>query len=421
MEPHSLSRDRCGTAHPGDTPSPVKESLSIQQARKLVLLSQQVPPANQRGRAKAATLSAIEHLGYIQIDTISVIQRAHHHTLWNRNPRYNTTQLDQLMTDRQVFEYWSHAAAYLPMRDFRFSLPQKHALASGNQEHWYERDERLMQSVMTRIATEGPLMARDFGHNGQRTGEWKVKPAKRALECLFMQGDLMAPRRVNFHKVYDLTERVLPEGTDTTLPDPEEYARFLILRFLRANGLGQSDEIAYLLNNTKQLVSATAQEMVSTGELLRLRVCNQYYYALPNSLELLNKPLARSRLKILSPFDNLVIQRKRLQALFGFDYLIECYVPMAKRRYGYFSLPILWNGELVARMDCKAERKESLLHIYHLALEPSLVRTDAFFLALRKELESFLQFNHCKSLRLHRTSPAKIRPVLQTVLKDLPR
>ena len=397
------------------------ESLSIQQARKLVLLSQRLPPAKQTGSAIEATLSAIEHLGYIQIDTISAIQRAHHHTLWNRNPRYKTSHLSQLIADKQVFEYWSHAAAYLPMRDYRYSLPRKQAIANGDQNHWYERDEQLMKSVLKRIAAEGPLMAKDFEHTGKKTGEWKSKPAKRALEYLFMQGELMAPYRVNFHKVYDLTKRVLPGDTDTTLPDPEEYARFLITRYLQANGLGLSAETAYLLKYTKPLVSATMQEMVSNGELLQISVGGNSYYALPASLELMRKPLARSKLKILSPFDNLLIQRKRMQTLFGFDYSIECYVPEAKRRYGYFSLPVLWNGKLVARMDCKTERKKSLLHIHHLALEPGLVKTDAFFLALQKELVSFLQFNNCSNLRLHRTSPANFKPVLQTVIKRLTR
>jgi uncharacterized protein YcaQ len=393
------------------------DSLSIQKARKLVLLSQRLPPTKQTGSAIEATLSAIEHLGYIQIDTISTVQRAHHHTLWNRNPRYEIAHINQLVADKQVFEYWSHAAAYLPMRDYRFSLSRKQAIANGEQNHWYERDERLMKSVLKRIAAEGPLMAKDFDCAGKKTGEWKSSPPKRALEYLFMQGELMVPCRVNFHKVYDLTERVLPKNTDTTMPSPEEYARFLITRYLQANGLGQSAEIAYLLKNTKPLVSATLQEMFLNGELLQIRAAGNRYYMLPASLELLSKPLARSKLKILSPFDNLLIQRKRMQALFGFDYRIECYVPGAKRRYGYFSLPILWDGKLVARMDCKTERKKSLLHIHHLALEPGLIKTDAFTNTLYKELASFLQFNNCNLLQLHRTSPANFKPVLQAVIK----
>ncbi|MCP4044966.1 MAG: winged helix DNA-binding domain-containing protein [Gammaproteobacteria bacterium] len=396
------------------------DSLSIQQARKLVLLSQRLPPARQAGSAIAATLSAVEHLGYVQIDTISVIQRAHHHTLWNRNPRYKPSHINQLLTDKQVFEYWSHAAAYLPMRDYRYSLFRKQAITNGDQNHWYERDEPMMKSVLKRIATEGPLMAKDFEHTGQKKiGEWTSKPAKRALEYLFMQGELMVPCRINFHKVYDLTERVLPGNMDITVPDPEEYARFLVTRYLRSNGLGMVTEMAYLLKNTKPLVSAALQEMVSNGELLQVRAGGNIYYALPASLELLDKPLARSKLKILSPFDNLLIQRKRMQALFDFDYLIECYLPAAKRQYGYFSLPVLWDGKLVARVDCKAERKKSLLHIQHLVLESRLAKTDAFAVALGRELASFMQFNNCTDIRLHRTTPANFKPVLQTVINSL--
>lgn len=391
------------------------ESISIQQARKLVLLSQRLPPVKQTGSAQAATLRAIEHLGYIQIDTISAVQRAHHHTLWNRNPRYNNSHIHQLIADKQVFEYWSHAAAYLPMRDYRFSLYRKQAIANGDQKHWYALDEQLMNMVLRRIADEGPLMAKDFEGTGTKTGEWASKPAKRALENLFMQGELMISCRVNFHKVYDLTERVIPKDTDTTLPDPEEYGRFLIVRYLQANGLGQVAEIAYLLKNTRPLVLTAVKEMVSNKELLQIRAGENSYYALPASLELLSKPLARSKLKILSPFDNLLIQRKRMQALFGFDYVIECYLPEAKRQYGYFSLPILWDGKMVARIDFKADRKKSLLHIYHVALEPWLVKTDAFALAFYKELADFMRFNNCSGFQLHRTTPDSFKSVLEAV------
>lgn len=388
------------------------ESISPDHARKLVLLSQRLPPAKQVGSAVAATLTAIEHLGYIQIDTISVIERAHHHTLWNRNPRYQATQLNQLIAQKQVFEYWSHAAAYLPMCDYRFSLPRKHAIARGDQDHWYARDKQLMRSVLKRIATEGPLMAKDFENTGKKTAEWESKPAKRALEYLFMQGDLMTVQRINFHKVYELTERVLPEGLNTSLPSQEEHARFLIRRYLRANGLGQAAEISYLLKKTKPLIATTLQEMTMGGELIQVSTGGNDYYALPSALELLSKPLSRSRLKILSPFDNLLIQRKRMQALFGFNYQIECYVPKAKRKHGYFSLPILWNGKLMARMDCKAQRHESQLDIYDLAVEPSLVATAEFCEALNKELIAFMRFNQCSRYRLQRASTPQIKTLL---------
>ncbi len=155
------------------------------------------------------------------------------------------------------------------------------------------------------------------------------------------------------------------------------------------------------------------------GQLLHVKVCETTYYVLPASLELLRKPLRRSKLKILSPFDNLLIQRKRIQRLFDFDYLLECYVSQPKRQFGYFSLPILWGWNLVARMDCKAERKIALLHIHHLVLEPRLSRLDEFIVALCKELRSFLTFNTCRAIMLHRTSPEYVQPLLQTAIIDL--
>jgi len=178
-------------------------------------------------------------------------------------------------------------------------------------------------------------------------------------------------------------------------------------------------KLAYLLKNTKPLIATTTHEMVLGGELLQVKVDGNSYYALPASLELLNKPLGRSKLKILSPFDNLLIQRKRMQALFGFDYQIECYVTEAKRQYGYFSLPILWDGKLVARMDCKADRKKSLLQIHHLALEPGLVKTEAFSIALHKELLSFMQFNDCSKIELRRTTALNLAPMLKIFFNNL--
>jgi len=382
------------------------------------LLSQRVPPPKQVGSTVDATLSTIEHLGYIQIDTISAIQRAHHHTLWNRNPKYLSSHLDDLIVNKKIFEYWSHAAAYLPMCDYRFSLPRKQAIASGKENHWYHRDEKLMKSILKRIDIEGPLMAKDFKNKGGKTGEWQTQPAKQALENLFMQGKLMIPSRVNFHKVYDLTECVLPDNFDTSVPGPEEYARFLVKRYLQANGLGKASEMSYLLKNTKALVISALQVLLSKGEVIQIHVSGNNYYVLPDSLDLLNKPLARSQLKILSPFDNLLIQRKRTLELFGFDYFLECYVPASKRKFGYFALPVLWDGKLVARMDCKADGKKSHMHIHHLALESGHAKTEAFALALSKELISFLQFNNCTSLTIHRTSPSSFKHKLKSLMSD---
>ena len=389
------------------------ESISIKEARKIVLLSQKVIPSAPKGKAIDATLEALDHIGYAQIDTISVIQRAHHHTLWNRNPRYQSSHLDKLIQERRAFEYWSHAAAYLPMSDYRYSLPKKQRIKNKEERHWYNRKDSLINEVLDRIKSEGPLMAKDFEGDGRKKTVWEHKPNKQALEYLFMQGDLMISSRKNFHKVYDLTERVLPSSIDTSMPTHKEYARFLIIKYLRANGIGRSTEITYLLKNIKPFVIEALSEMTNSEELFQIVVNGQTYYALPDSLDILNTPLRRSKLKILSPFDNLLIQRKRTKELFDFDYLLECYVPRPKRKYGYFVLPILWNGNLVARMDCKADRKEGVLHIYSIYLENKLKALDGFSHALSKELISFMKFNKCQRIEVHKGVPLGIDSILE--------
>ncbi len=381
--------------------------ISPGEARALVLHSQRLPPQAATDTATtteaAATLRAIEHLGYIQIDTISVVERAHHHVLWSRNPQYRAIHLEQLLEQKQVFEYWSHAAAYLPMADYRFSLPRKLAIASGEREHWYARDPALMRHVLERIRVDGPLRVKDFEHHGKPIPEWQSKPAKRALEYLFMQGDLMVPRRQAFHKVYDLTERVLPADTNTSPPTSAEYAHFLIRRYLQAHGLAQASDFGYLLKGIKPAIQHALKNMLKSGEMQEITpdwltdTQTKRWYVLPESLALLGQPL-RPHLLILSPFDNLLIQRERLRKLFGFDYQIECYLPEAKRRYGYFSLPILWDGRLVARIDCKAERKSKILTVNHLALEAAIGDEEAFRAALAAAMPAFLAFNACQAV-----------------------
>ncbi|PWJ38544.1 winged helix-turn-helix domain-containing protein [Sediminitomix flava] len=386
--------------------------LSLEEAQKIILQSQKILSEQKLKSPLEDTLSNIEHLGYIQIDTISAVERAHHHTLWNRNENYQSSHLDTLVENRQVFEYWSHAAAYLPMRDYKYTLIRKHAIGEGKQRHWYDKDEVLMSEVLKRIEQEGPLMAKDF-ESTKKKSAWASKPTKRALEYLFMQGDLMISSRKNFHKVYDLTERVLPSDIDTKTPSHEEYIRFLIISYLRANGIGQASEIAYLLKNTKTYVSKILKEMESDKELMIVQIKGTKYYSLPNAIDLLNQSFSKKRVKILSPFDNFLIQRKRMLELFDFDYKIECYLPEAKRKYGYFSLPVLWDGKLVARMDCKAERKTAIFHIKHLAFETDFSLSLEFKIAFQKEVELFMTFNACRKLELHQVTPNLIKKDLQ--------
>jgi uncharacterized protein YcaQ len=365
--------------------------------------------ANQSKSPAEATLRAIERLGYVQIDTISVVERAHHHVLWSRVPGYQPAHLDALLSPPapRIFEYWSHAAAYLPLASYRYCLARMHTYASGQRRWFSAPDKKVRRLVLERIRAEGPLQARDFDapkrHKGGSWFEWK--PAKRALEQLFTEGALMVRERRGFQKVFDLTERVLPPRVDTTRPTPEEQARFLIAETLRASGLGTAAEMAYQRREPgKPVVARALAEQVEAGAVVAVRVqgVEEVYYTLPQALAALEPPEdtpAPAGLRILSPFDPLVIQRKRLQRLFGFDYQIECYVPEAKRRHGYFVLPVLHGDRLAARVDCKAERSRRVLVVKSLHLERPRERKQLRPL-LQRALGEFAAFNGCDAVEL---------------------
>ena len=377
--------------------------LTQKQASKLALVSQGLHKSHAFGQGVKGVNDAVKHLSYIQIDSISVIQRAHHHCLWSRVKNYQPDFIAQLVAQKQIFEYWSHAAAYLPIQDYRFSLPKKHAIAAG-EKHWRDKNPIAEKRVLKRIQQEGPLRAKDFEHDRTKkgTGWWDWKPDKIALEQLFIEGELMVVERRGFQKVYDLTERVLPTGIDTTLPTAGEFERHLISRYLQAHGFASAQQISYLRKGLKSHITQTCQEMCENDDLQQMTVGEQTYYALPNVTDLLKGSVSRNLVNILSPFDNLVIQRKRLSEIFGFEYQIECYVPPAKRQYGYFSLPLLWGTEFVGRMDAKIDRKTHIFHIQNLHLET--VKVDEFIDVLKPVLKAFMLFNSGSEIQLNKVT-----------------
>lgn len=369
------------------------KTISISQARRLTLASQRLmgPELDPH--------KIIEHLGHVQIDTISVVERAHHHVFWARNQKYKPSDLGQLVSDRKVFEYWSHAASFLPMSEYRYTLPMKKAFKK-RKSSWFPRDPRLMSSVLNRIKKEGPLRSKDF-ENTRRgtTGWWDWKPSKKALERLFLEGELEITRRDGFQKVYDVPERVIPASVDTSMPAEKEYLRFLIRRALRHHGLAKVGEIGYLRSGElKVKLAKEVKSMLSCGELHEVKVegLADPYLVLPGTLD--EVPKATSKLFILSPFDNLVIQRQKLKDFFNFDYQIECYVPQAKRKFGYFCLPVFRGCHPVARMDCKADRHRGELIVqsisYEVGVDPELIRNP-----LTSRLKSFAKFNGCEKVR----------------------
>lgn len=394
-------------------------NISPAQARKIALLHQGLLRSKTFAKRELGILQVMARLGYLQIDTISVITRAHHHTMWSRLADYQPEHLYDLQKKKEIFEYWSHAAAYLPLQHYRFTLPRKHALASG-EKHWYEREPKVIQYVLDRIGSEGPLQSKDFQHvNPSGNSAWyQWKPAKRALEQLFMEGKLMIAERKNFQKVFDLTERVLPSNTDTRFPSEKEMARHLILTYLTAHGIGSEPEFTYLRKRHKKIVHTELKQMCEEGVILPVQIkgLDLQLYALPTIEESLSLRIGKKNIHILSPFDNLVIQRKRLQDIFGFSYQIECYVPQAKRVHGYFSLPILWGDQFVGRVDCKADRKSKQFLIQHLWLETEEKIIDQYLQALVLRLKQFAAFHHCDSYVVNHCSHQHLIPQLEKFL-----
>lgn len=347
--------------------------------------------------AASQTLDVVQALGYVQIDSIHVVQRAHHHVLFNRVRDYQPALLDRLMTNQQIFEYWAHAAAYLPIEDFRFSLHKKQQLAAGK-KHWFERDDAQMQFVLQRIRQEGPRKAADFEKSGSKSGPWwDWQPHKKALEQLFMQGELMVVGRDKFQKVFDLTERVLPAQINRQPPTDQEMAAHLIERYLQSHGFGSVAHISYLRSGLKSALQQELHKQCEEGRLHAFVYGKQTYY-MPSDLALpVRKP---HKVHLLNPFDNLVIQRQRLADWFGFDYQIEVYVPAEKRKIGYYSLPVLFGADFVGQVDVKADRSRALLLLQHLALYDSVRLSDKLGKELAVALSQYAKFNGCTGIVL---------------------
>jgi uncharacterized protein YcaQ len=387
--------------------------------RRIALAAQGLLQSQPFGRGLSGTRKAIQHIGYVQIDTISVVERAHHHVLRSRVPNYQPDMLNQLLEKRDVFEYWSHAAAFLPIADFRFSLPYKQAIHNG-QVHWYKnRDDKLMAELLARIHNDGPLRSRDLeSPPKQQTGWWDWKPAKQAIEQLYMEGELMVTSREGFQKVYDLTERVLPSHIDTSTPSTEELAEHLIDQQLRCHGLVSLRGITYLRRNAplRQAVKHIINERLAEGNIEQLVLDNDETFFI--SAGALEQPLPRltKRLQILSPFDNSVIQRERLKSLFQFDYQIECYVPEAKRQYGYFSLPLLYGDQFIGRMDCKAHRKTRHFEIKSLHFEQHGFDENRVISAFADAVSEFLCFQQCDTVSMVNMYPTNLTQNLRRTL-----
>ena len=341
--------------------------LTQSAARRIWLRAQRLDERTPFGSGPQATADAVAHLGYVQIDTINVIERCHHHILWTRIPDYRRADLRAAQsTAKSVFEYWTHALAYVPSRDLRFFLPAMRAYRNAP-ARWFESVTKAdLRKVLTLIKDGGPLTIRDIDDDVliEKDHLWSSrKPSKRALQLAFFMGVLTVSARIGMLKTYDLTARHF--GWDTA-PKPataREITDYLIDRALRAQGIVSLDSICHLAARDKPAIRKAIDARIRKGDLVAVSLDGAgrtEHWARPDWIDA-RPDAATEHVHILSPFDPLVIQRKRTHLFFDYDHRFEAYIPKEKRLFGYFALPVLVGDQIVAAIDLKTDRQSRKL------------------------------------------------------------
>ena len=342
---------------PCTAPAPLV--LTRSEARRLWLAAQRLDAGAPFGEGPAATQAAVEHLGYVQIATINVIERSHHHILWSRIPGYRREDLATALSDeKSIFEYWTHALAYIPTRDLRFFMADmaKHREAP---EKWFSSvTPRDLRAAIARVRREGPLSIRDIDDDVlvEKNHPWASrKPTKRALQLGFYRGDLTISARSGMVKTYDLTARHFGWPPRPRPATERQFLDYLLDRALRAQGIVSIDAIQQV-RGRRPAMAALVAERVRQKRLVPVTVpelAGSYWIAA--GTEIPPEPDA-ALVHVLSPFDPLVIQRARLSAFFGYEHRFEAYLPREKRVFGYFALPVLAGDRIVAVADLKTDR-----------------------------------------------------------------
>ena len=381
----------------------------------------------RRRATKADVLGAIRRMGALQIDTIHVVARSPYLVLWSRLGDYEPRWLDELLAEGQLFEYWAHEACFLPIEDYplyRHRMLDADSMGWKYSREWITSHRREVDRLLSLIRSRGPVRSSDFTRDdGKKGGWWEWKPEKRALEMLFTAGELMIARRHNFQRVYDLRQRVLPSWDDSRLPPKDETARELVFKTVRALGLTTARWVSDYFRTGKQSTTALTEKLSAAGELLPVRVdgWKETAYFHPADRDLIEEA-ARGRLRprlttLLSPFDPLVWDRARARVMFGFDYRLECYTPAAKRRYGYFTLPLLDRGRLIGRLDPKAHRGDGIFEIKSIHLEPGTPITDTLLAAVAGALCECAAWHRTPEVVIRRSEPRELAALLRRAVR----
>ncbi|MCE7027018.1 winged helix-turn-helix domain-containing protein [Jiella avicenniae] len=367
--------------------------ISPAEARRIALTAQGFNAPDRSGAAAPARLrKTIAQLGLIQIDSVNVLVRAHYLPLFSRLGSYDRGVLDRIMVERpkRFFEYWGHEASLLPV-DCHPLLRWRMERARHGKGIWRRLEpfatvrRAEADALLERIAAEGPIAASDVAGAATGKGMWVWSEAKQALEWLFWAGFVAAThRRGSFERVYDLPERVLPRSVlDLPTPSDADAQRELIARAARALGIATADDLRDYYRLPAADAGLPLRQLVEEGTLRPVRVRGWRQDAYLHRDARAGRKIAGPAL--LSPFDPLVWHRNRAERLFGFRYRLEIYTPRHKREHGYYVLPFLLDGALVARVDLKADRKAGTLIVLQATLEPGAPQhtVEALFEELR--------------------------------------
>jgi uncharacterized protein YcaQ len=402
--------------------APIK--LSLDTARTLAVVKQGL---HQRPQAadKGVLEDIIQRIGLLQLDSINVVARSHYLVMLSRAGLYDRAELDALLyPERRLFEHWAHAACLIPVEHYAYFAPGILARRNHSLHEWVERrladdPQKVLDMVLAEIRERGPLASRDFEDPRKKRGTWwNWKPAKTALEVLFSRGYLMVDRRENFQRYYDLSERVLPASVEPPSHTAKDFQRWATLCSVEYLGVATAQQASDYYRLNKAATRATLEALAEEGAVLPVTVesWRDTAYLLPANLSLVQEIEAGAHqpamTTLLSPFDNLIWDRDRTCALFGFDYRSEMYTPAAKRKYGYYVLPILHRGRLVGRLDPKADRRAKTLLVHAIYLEPNQAVSDELVHSIGGALREFMAFHDSDTLRIERSTPPALGALL---------
>ena len=399
--------------------------------RAVILHAQGLNEPQRRGARPGIedVYAAVRRVGWVQIDTLQVVNRAQYLTLWSRLGSYDTTLLDRLLFDdgatspdngRRLFEYWAHAACIIPLTAYPCFLPDMRRRREGHGT-WHTRwaakpeNQRMMRTLYEKIRAGGAARPADFRTGKRAPGSWwNWDDAKVALEYLYDVGDLAIANRVNFQRIYDASERVLPAWVDREEPTADAALRKLLETSLRALGVCAPGQVGNYLHlkptETKPHVEALIADgtFVTTHARLADRKTRELLVHRDNTplLEAAAEGALRPRrTTFLNPFDSLFWAKGRDRAVWQFHQTLECYKRAPDRIWGYFCLPILDRDRLVGRFDPKLERTTGLLRLKALYLEPGVRPSQRLASSTARAMRDFMRFHHATDLAIEHSDP----------------